>query len=322
MNRASKALGALAVLAGFFLAAPAAYAQVPPTPPGCTRITSDATYPGNGFYFYCGTNAPVYRDAVKNTFGNLPTHLRNRLQTNQVYLYTFETAAQYDTVFNQGLAAENRVYGFTGAATYQGVLVKHAAVFEKVVGHPPAVPPATSAVTQVQITLAVVHEQGHALDQVHGLPSINSATFSNTLATDWTAINALTQAQAFPHGIPPNRWDFNSASWVAYTPPPVSDPQRNEKILKALYPWFFQSTPSFAAARGELWASLYQQFRAKHAGFDFTNPYGGTTSWPGFPNGTKRLTHVEVFKLFNMTKNGQNPPTYFQKLWTDPTFVP
>lgn len=311
-------LGALTIAAGFFLfAAPAAYAthNGTPTAPapslGCTLINDLGVFPRNGHYYYCGLNSAVYKNPAASTFTTLPTHLRTLLHNANTYLFVWDGVAPVTPVgeMNSYFGISEPVVdtgGFSLAfplfpsSPYFGVNV-----FERV---QPLFKP-LQQIPSATMNLILVHEQGHALDNAYGKPSENpSSVFRTTLVSDWAAVNALPESTVFPHGIPPKRaTPTNGGTWLTYTPPPVGTPNRNEIIIKDLFPAL--------ADEGEMFASLYAQFRSKVT--DVMNPYTDSVALNGHT-----LSLIEVLRNFPMTKQAQNPKRYFDKMWSNQGFVP
>lgn len=346
-------LGALAVAAGFFLfGAPAANAThngTPPTPvvpaplQPCQLRNFSGQWPNNAHYFYCGANPALFLN-TGNVLANVPAHLRTKLFNNNTYLFVWEKAAHYDAYRaanpepgnpHTPLASDYRVYGVTNQWRPGGVGPVYTTinVFEKVNGHATCAAGTLCEVTQDEMGKGAYHEQGHALDIAYGLPSRNSTTFSLALAADFglspctpLCINARTESQAFPHGIP-TPFKATSSGWVNWMPP-TNSPQpniRNELIIKELYPQFFAPAGStqqqINAARAELWVALWVQYNNNNVNYPWTNPYAGNNNLPGgYPNGTKTLSYVELFGMFQMTKHIST--AYFHKLWTNSSFVP
>ena len=323
MKRATTMLGALAVAAaGFLFAAPAAHAThdgTPTNPGGCTLVTTSSNWPGNGHYYDCGDQSAL--DAKSYS---LPPHLKTKMADENVWVILWKRPHDADTYYgwtgNNRWQVPYRNYGATIEASQGGNDFIIVNLFERVRGHDTCSDTQFCVMTSSQLGDAYDHEVGHALDLAYGEPSKNSSTFSTARTDSFDTLNDFAESNVFPNGVPTKK-NTGGSTWVTYTIPPTSDPDRNEKIVKELWPEQFDNTDE---AKAELFAYAYQDYRGGLAPFDWTNPYGDDyTLTSPHPNGTKLVDLEDVYKrLEDLTKFGGSPKKYFHKLWTDDTFTP
>lgn len=308
-------LGALTVAAGLFLAAPAVNAnhlgapQAPPPAAGCTLVNDLAPpngWPRDGHYYYCGTNVALYKIPTASAFGTMNSTLKGVLRNNNTWLAIFDTKAEAATYLG---ALPANIDGITRRLSWAGgPIFVFSASWETI---------PSSDMEEV-----IIHEQGHAFDYgwgttigtPTGVSQNAGAVFWTKVNADWTAINALSQAVVFPRGIPNKKIDMPGGTWTAYVPPPVGTPNRNEIILKDLYPWLFGTS---VEAKAELYTHLYVKFRNK-----FLNdcPYAAVPQTGG--GTTNYLTWPETFTHFKNTSQ-TNSTSYFGKMWNNTAaFVP
>jgi hypothetical protein len=327
MKRTISMFGALAVAAiGFLFAAPAAHAThngTPTTPPvvlGCTLVNTAGVWPKNNHYYYCGLNSALYREPAGNAIATLPTHLRTLLLQKNVYLFVWDGIPP--SIAPTPVEEMNLYFGISEPVEDRGGFSLEFPIqinppfyaingFERV---KPLFKP-MQQLDSATLNKALVHERCHALDYAYSYPSENpGSVFRQTLVTDWAAVNALPESTLFPHGIPPKRvTEVNGvATWVTYTPPKgpsTAQNKRNETILKALLPQVFGTD-------NEMFAFLCTQAASEIT--DVMNPYTDAVTLNGHT-----LSLIEALKHFPMTKLGQTPKRYFDKMGTPNSgFVP
>jgi hypothetical protein len=198
-QRAMKLLGALAVLAGFFFAAPAAYAYDPPPGSGCFKFPANPapteTWPRNGHFFACSPSTPPSslsqraQQVLQTADLTTPPALKTKLTQANVDLFVFFNAIAYDIYpdFSTDVIGETsaQVQGFTIISQGAGHPAPVIAVFEATgLGAP---------VPIGDIPEITAHEIGHALDfAVFPSPALSSrATWSNLLLADFQDFDAL-----------------------------------------------------------------------------------------------------------------------------------
>lgn len=304
-------LGALAVAAGLFLAAPAVNAnhlgapQAPPPAAGCTLVNDLAPpngWPRDGHYYYCGTNVALYKLPTASAFGTMNSTLKGVLRNNNTWLAIFDTKAEAATYLG---ALPANIDGITRRLSWAGgPIFVFSASWE--------------TIPSADMEEVIIHEQGHAFDYAYGstigepkgVSQKPSAVFWTKVAADFVDINALSRAVVFPRGVPNQKIDKPGGTWTAYNP----GTKTNEQILKDLYPWLFDGSE---AANGELFAHLYVKFRNK-----FLNdcPYAAVPQGGGVF--TNYLTWPETFTHFKKTSQ-TNSTSYFGVMWNNTAaFVP
>jgi len=312
MKRAITALGALAIAAGFFLTAPATQAShpntpgIPPVSIGCSLVNDQTLWPRNGHYYYCGTNTALYRNPSASTVTNLPPLVRQKLIDNKTWLLITDTPAEANSYLGTSVPASG-ILGNTVRVNFFGTTYVFISSWE--------------TVPSADMEEVLIHEQGHALDYAWGTTigspsgvSQGVGVFWTKVGQDWTDINALSEAVVFPRGIPNKKINMPGGTWTSYTPPAVGTPNRNEIILKDLFPWIFGNT---SAAKAELWAHLYVKFRNK---FLNDNPYAAVPQAGG--STTNYLTWPETFTHFKKTAQ-TNSTSYFGVMWYNTaSFIP
>lgn len=331
MKRTLSMFGAVAALAaGFLFAAPAAHAThngAPATPPailGCTLVNNAGVWPKNNHYYYCGLNSALYRNPAGNAVATLPSHLRTLLLQKNVYLFVWDgmPPSNWPTPVDE----MNHYFGISETALDLGGFSLEFPIqinppFYAINGFE-RVQPLFKSLQQIDsptLNKILIHERCHALNYAYSWPSENpNSVFRQTLANDWAFINALPESTLFPHGIPLKRaTGTNGGTWVTYAPPPgPSTPQnkRNETILKDLMPGLFgtNANPNY----DETFAWLCTQAASEVT--EVMNPYTDSAALNG-----RTLTYVEALKHFPMTKLGQTPKRYFDKMNTPNSgFVP
>ena len=313
-------LGALAVTAaGFLFAAPAAQAHsvVMPNPDSssCTRVTTSSKWPGNGYYYDCGDQA-----ALDTKSYTLPSHLKTKFQNENVWVILWKSAIEMDAAMGTSHQGDYRLYGTTFEAFPGGNKYIIINLFERVRGHDTCTASQFCVVTSSELQNAWHHEVGHGLDEAYGNPSHNS-NFQNYVDDAWDTVNGYAESNVFPNGVPPKKNTPGTTTWSTYTIPPTSDSERNEKILKELYPNYLASNNT---AKEELFAFAYQQYKGGLAGFDWVNPYGPEYNQVNpHPNTTKLLDMEDWLKrMQDLTKIGGTPKSYFHEIWTNSSFTP
>jgi hypothetical protein len=257
----------------------------PLTPAGCVHVTTDRGYPGNGYFFYCGSQGATYRpgqnDPAKNAASTIPPHLKTTLQHGHAYLYVFRNVDQFLGEFPEVGAKDPTVedHGVSGY-TYQdeasGVI--RSAVFEHVRGVGP--------VSQPDMVTTTKHEVGHALDLVWGKASAQ-AKYQSLLASDWKTLNGFKRSALFPNGLPK----------------PYPPTWTNEQIVKDLWPRVFAPDPQKGYAELYAWEFCAQA----SCNLEVDNPY-----YPAL-----RLSPL-LIPLSKFPKTRQ----YFKELWYNENATP
>lgn len=219
MKRAIRMLGALAVLAGFFLAAPAANAACTtyPVPPiantpssninNWPRNTDPGSSPAVSMAYYCASGSASTDTAFGWTWqaaqqiGNAvstatPKYNSNLFTTNHQRVYFFENLAALNSEW--GTSYSNPGGGVYVLGVTLGSGDPHNASIP--VGSVGILKKRSDGTTIPQATVkrTVYHELGHAFDRIKGFPSFNGGSNYNTAkANDIYDLDHETRANAF-----------------------------------------------------------------------------------------------------------------------------
>lgn len=263
-QRAIRLLGALAVLAGFFFAAPAANAAVTETPVTSGGITCQrrdgGTYPENGKFYYCGTNAGN-KFAVLNLAKQIlsaKAQVNTRFAAAPVEFYVFVDAMEFEAfrvahVLSpaEKQAAYNTYMGINGFSNPPSAgPARFIAVFENAIPQGGAYP-STTALNQTTMKQTTSHEMGHNYDWL-----LQGAAFGGVYPSASAEYDRVIKGPLSP------------------TPPKYSDEQFTDSQIGAPAGNALRQQYSYWLVKDatKKWAELYAEEFASHVGGTVATP--------------------------------------------------